>query len=659
MKQDLYCETLCYSNLGRADIPNRTVRNIRKRYHHNWLLDGIPSASVEEDDVVVTTRYWHGFPVGFVNRDDLKAYVYNHVNIEVMYQEFSPGKYHILRFTVEPFSIGYDSVLYLTPQHDEEWILPRLVEFRDPIASCRQSFIRQHTNYDMITAAGRRPQEANGDVLFTYDVRWLENRNVKWSDRWNVYTTMDNAIPMKVHWIPITNSSFYLAVLAAMVVSLLRRNVRHVMEQEEGNQEDTTEEEQQESLYDKGYTVVHVSHFDPPESTRSIWIMSAFCGTGAQLLATALLTLILGTAGLLHSSERGARIQTPLTCFFVFGFVNAFVSVQTAKMFKGNDIDWKRMGLASLLLFPGFSFVMFLVQQFIAAGMGSTLVIPTLYYARILMLWIPMSPLVFAGAYIGECVEPLMLPTTPRSVLLGLVNYRAFSRGKWKTKGAYIGFAILLNFSLFGLALLWLIRRCLVHKNLWRQSFGGMFGFVVGGLIGLGAVFVELYYILSSIWMYYYYSTFGFLLLVSVVFILSVAAVSIIFNYCQLTYEDTHSWWWQFHCGGSTGGWLLLYSLIYMQQLELYSFSSSCIYIGTMVWMSFSLYLLSGFVGLFSSVWFAKKVFAIAKADSSLVSDQTGLELPNTNDNSSNDANQENPEEVVVKEVSQTLAQAT
>jgi transmembrane 9 superfamily member 2/4 len=58
-----------------------------------------------------------------------------------------------------------------------------------------------HTNYDMVEAAAA--QEASGEVLFTYDVRWTENQDLQWAYRWDVYLTMDNQIPARVHWLSI------------------------------------------------------------------------------------------------------------------------------------------------------------------------------------------------------------------------------------------------------------------------------------------------------------------------------------------------------------------------------------------------------------------------------------------------------------------------
>ena len=97
MKKDMYCEQVCVANLGRADqagvSPNKVVKAIRKNYHNNWIVDNLPSAMKIEDDDQSTTRYWQGFPVGFISEKDMKAYIYNHVNIEIGYHQVHGGTF--------------------------------------------------------------------------------------------------------------------------------------------------------------------------------------------------------------------------------------------------------------------------------------------------------------------------------------------------------------------------------------------------------------------------------------------------------------------------------------------------------------------------------------------------------------------------------------
>jgi len=195
MKKDMYCEHLCVTNLGRAEQstaqPNKVAKAIRKEYHSNWIVDNLPAASKVENDDNVVTRYWQGFPIGFISEEDKKAYVNNHVNIEIMYHpvEHEEGKFRIVRFTVAPFSIGYEFDDTTAPA--EESYLPKVATIKNPIASCDATKKKVHTAYQMLGATGHGPQLASGKVLFTYDVIWEENLELKWASRWDIYLTMD------------------------------------------------------------------------------------------------------------------------------------------------------------------------------------------------------------------------------------------------------------------------------------------------------------------------------------------------------------------------------------------------------------------------------------------------------------------------------------
>eukprot|EP00978_Attheya_sp_CCMP212_P011717 scaffold29051_cov94-Attheya_sp.AAC.1 len=124
-------------------------------------------------------------------------------------------KYRVVRATVEPYSImhgfeeldhhleGGNSNNYVT--NDMQSFLPKLVNITNPIESCKSknTRLRVHTNFNMLSVG----QLAEGHVLFTYDVIWIENQDLYWSSRWDVYLHMDHAIPDIVHWLSLANSA--------------------------------------------------------------------------------------------------------------------------------------------------------------------------------------------------------------------------------------------------------------------------------------------------------------------------------------------------------------------------------------------------------------------------------------------------------------------
>lgn len=75
-----------------------------------------------------------------------------------------------------------------------------------------------------------------------------------------------------------------------------------------------------------------------------------------------------------------------------------------------------------------------------------------------------------------------------------------------------------------------------------------MFSVLVGGILPFGAVFIELFFILTSMWLHQFYYLFGFLCLVFVILIITCAEITIVLCYFQLCSEDYH--WWCEHSVG-------------------------------------------------------------------------------------------------------------
>jgi transmembrane 9 superfamily protein 2/4 len=580
MKEEMYCQQLCISNLGRGEqrgmTPNKVVKAIRKEYHNNWIVDNLSAASKVEDDSTITTRYWQGFPVGFVAEDSHLAYVHNHVNIEIMYHpvENEVEKYRVVRFTVEPFSVKHDFAPINDAEEDitaTDDIIPRMAEWatiKNPIPSCDPSISadgKTHTNYDMVTDVGREPQLASGKVLFTYDVHWEENDDLHWASRWDIYLSMDNAIPAKVHWLSIANSIVIVSVLSAMIVAILLRNLRQDLARYNRL---ATDEEKADDMEEKGWKLVHADVFRPP--TFSPLLLSVCCGTGAQLLCMTFWTIIFSALGFLSPARRGALLMAELLFYVLMGIVSGYVTARFYKTFKGKA--WQNATVCTALGFPGLCFIMFFSMDIMAWAYGSTDAVPFTTMLVLIVLWFGIStPLVFLGAYFGYKQDAFEIPVKTSNIPRQIPDQPWF--------------------------------------------MGVPFTLMIGGILPFGACFVELYFILASVWMDYYYYVFGFLLLVFVILILTCAEITLLFNYFQLCNEDYHWWWRSFGTAGSIAIYVFLYSFVYFQQLEANSFTTYVLYFGYMGLASLGLFLMTGFIGVSSSLWFNKTIFGSLKVD--------------------------------------------
>lgn len=139
---------------------------------------------------------------------------------------------------------------------------------------------------------------------------------------------------------------------------------------------------------------------------------------------------------------------------------------------------------------------------------------------------------------------------------------------------------------------------------------------MVGGVLPFGAVFVELFFILSSLWLNQYYYVFGFLLLVFIILCVTCAEITIVLCYFQLCSEDYHWWWRSFLTSGSSAFYVFLYSTFYFfTKLEAIYLITGMLYFGYMFIISFGFFLLTGTIGYYACFWFVNKIYSSIKVD--------------------------------------------
>ena len=390
MKKDQYCEQLCWKNLGRGQAvsrpPTGLAKAIQNEYYNNWIVDNLSAAGKTEDDEKITTRFWQGFPVGFMKDDE--AYVYNHVNIELQYHTVwgETDKYRIVRFIVQPFSIA----------HDYDADTDSKVTLTTAIQSCKPGTTK-HTSYDLIKKAGVQPQIASGEGLFTYDVIWNENKSLAWASRWDIYLSMDGTIPPKVHWSSITATTITLTMLIVFGLSC----VRHSLLRTNFGLMDTRS-------IDK-WMLLHNDVFRPPRS--STLLLSVACGSGAQVLMTIVGLVILSVLGIVNPARRGTLLMYQIMWFVLNGFTGGYVAAKMHQTLRGTASSMVAIGVIGF--YPGFLAIMYTGYALVGLSKGSTATPPFSTVLVLLVLWFGLlAPLSFLGAYVGSGTGiPLPVPT--------------------------------------------------------------------------------------------------------------------------------------------------------------------------------------------------------------------------------------------------------
>jgi transmembrane 9 superfamily protein 2/4 len=141
-------------------------------------------------------------------------------------------------------------------------------------------------------------------------------------------------------------------------------------------------------------------------------------------------------------------------------------------------------------------------------------------------------------------------------------------------------------------------------------------GMVFTGIIPFAAAYVELFFIMTSLWMDQFYYVFGFTLIVYLILIVTCAEVTVLLVYYQLCAENHRWWWYSFLCSGSVALYTLVYSIFWFKALEpSRMIMTYLLYFGYMFLLSFSMLLVFGTVGSLTSLWFVRKIFATIKVD--------------------------------------------
>ncbi|XP_010552093.1 PREDICTED: transmembrane 9 superfamily member 9-like [Tarenaya hassleriana] len=404
------------------------------------------------------------------------------------------------------------------------------------------------------------PQEVDDkkEIIFTYDVDFQES-DVKWASRWDAYLLMSDD---QIHWFSIVNSLMIVLFLSGMVAMIMLRTLYRDISKY--NELETQEEAQEET----GWKLVHGDVFRPPSNSD---LLCVYVGTGVQFFGMILVTMIFAILGFLSPSNRGGLMTAMLLLWVFMGIFAGYASARLYKMFKGTE--WKRIAFRTAVIFPGVVSIIFFVLNALIWGQKSSGAVPFGTMFALIVLWFGISvPLVFVGSYLGfrkpAIEEPVKTNKIPRQI----------------------------------------------PEQAWYMN--PIFSIMIGGILPFGAVFIELFFILTSIWLNQFYYIFGFLFLVFVILIVTCAEIAVVLCYFQLCSEDYLWWWRSYLTAGSSALYLFVYAAFYFfTKLEITKFVSGLLYFGYMLIASYGFFVLTGTIGFYACFWFTRLIYSSVKID--------------------------------------------
>ncbi|KAJ8255088.1 hypothetical protein GJAV_G00200790 [Gymnothorax javanicus] len=549
-------------------------KGIQLNYQHHWIIDNMPVTWCYE--VEDGQQYCNpGFPIGcYVTEDGRRKdacvinalfsksnmfYVFNHVDIIITYHS---GK-----------DEGWEGARLVAAM-----LVPKRLLGRKPHIECMKIIKHSNTNNPCDGPPMEVPGDFKGklDLTYSYSVAYKQNNDIKWASRWDyILVSMPHT---NIQWFSIMNSLVIVLFLSGMVAMILLRTLhKDIARYNQLNQADlikvppqpksafiSYEEAQEES----GWKQVHGDVFRPP---RMGMMLSVLLGQGVQISIMTFITLFLACLGFLSPANRGALMTCAVVLWVLLGSSAGYVSARLYKTFGGER--WKTNVLLSALLCPGVIFADFFLMNLILWVEGSSAAIPFGTLVAILALWFGISvPLTFVGAYFGFKKRAIEQP----------------------------------------------VRTNQIPRQIPDQSFftKPIPGILMGGILPFGCIFIQLFFILNSIWSHQMYYMFGFLFLVFIILLITCSEATVLLCYFHLCAEDYHWWWRSFLTSGFTAAYLLVYSVHYFySKLQIVGVASTILYFGYTMIMVLIFFLFTGTIGFFACFWFVRKIYSVVKVD--------------------------------------------
>nr|XP_037284926.1 transmembrane 9 superfamily member 2-like [Rhipicephalus microplus] len=396
-------------------------------------------------------------------------------------------------------------------------------------------------------------------VQYTYSVTFVRNDQIRWSSRWDYI--LESMPHSDIHWFSILNSVVIVLFLTGMVgmilVRTLHRDIARYNERVSG--EDAQEE--------YGWKLVHGDVFRTPEKSL---LLSVFVGSGVQIFFMTFITLLFACFGFLSPANRGALMTCAMVLFVCLGTPAGYVSAVLYKTF--GQFRWRLNMLMTALVCPGVVFSVFFVLNLLLWSKESSAAIPFTTLIALLALWFGISlPLCFVGGYFGFKRKAIEYPVRTNQIPRQIPAY-----------------------------------------TMYTDPFPAI---CMGGVLPFGCIFIQLFFILNSIWSNQMYYMFGLLFLVFIILIITCSETTVLLCYFHLCSEDYHWWWRSFLTSGSSALYLFLYCIHYFMRLSISGATSTFLYFGYTFIIVFLFFLLTGTVGFISCFMFVHKIYGVVKVD--------------------------------------------
>lgn len=604
MGQDRECNFLCSREVNRRDL-KRARDLVKDGYVVEWIVDNLPGATSFVTVDKTKKYYAAGFKLGQLNYSPTSGqpryYINNHLTIVIRYRK-APGRAGdrgekvIVGFEVYTKSIAGDKRLESGCPADVHDVDEGL-ELYLPPNTTSLAMKYPHSSYYPPEDSEDLDDGATLTIPYSYSVYWREDEKIEWRHRWDLYF-VNQEEGSRIHWLAIINSLIIAGLLSAVVAMILARTIRvdikNYKDSEKGDLKQKRKSgartpranEKSSGLLDQGGDVdndADISSDEEPLEDITGWkllhgdvfrapsngsLLAPLIGSGMQLVFMAFGLLILSSLGILNPSWRGGFVSVGVGLFVFAGLFSGYFSGRIYQTFGGKN--WRKNTLITALLFPGLLFVLIFVLNLFVWAQASSTALPFGTLIGILLLWLFIQvPLVYVGSWYGFV-----------------------KAGPWEHPTKTMGVA-----------------RQIPNQPWYIQPVQSV---LLAGLIPFAVIFIELLFVFQSMWQdksgYYY--VFGFLSVVSLILILTIAEVTVVTMYIQLCSENYNWWWRSFLVGGGSAVWVFLYCVWYFfSSLHIRGFVSSMLFFSYSFMACVVYGLLTGTVGFLTAYAFVRRIY--------------------------------------------------
>lgn len=562
---DNHCTRLCDFKAKEAQL-KFADQLIKSGYVVHWSVDGLPGATTFVSNNKNSKYYAAGFPLGFFNKD--QSYLYNHFMLVIRYhtEKHDPSLHTIVGFEVYPKSVV-----------DE---------------TCPGS-LKDYKNLAVNLKKDSKGKIAPVRIPYTYSVYWREDNSVDYQNRWALYYQNDNIDHSRgIHLVSFLNSIVLLFLVSLIVAIILFRILKSDLSK--SSTLPTTVDE------NNGWKNLNNEVTKKPQYPL---VLSMFVSSGLQLMIATvgiIFTTIIKSQfetqpqGSQFNNYQGAFTSFALSCFVLSGIIPSFIGIILYKIFNNDGINNPYPRLANYklsILFSGFlpililSFMIFFNFFVFAKESSNALPFGTIVVLLVLFLLI-------------------MLP-------LGLIGGHYGNKTKFKDSSFY-HFASLPKSTKT-------LKPSPITNTPSRIIKNTVFLMIMYGLIPFGVVYVELSFILNSIWLEKtsFYYMYGFLFITIIMLMVIIAESAIIGIYINLIVDNNPSWQWLcFRIGCSIGLYIYGYSFYYFfNHLFFRDFVSILLYFAYMGLISLLVGITCGSVSVITGFIFIKKIYSSRKSD--------------------------------------------